>query len=80
MTARGRAAALERLCRSEVDATRLATRTVRSFSSDDGTSVVVEQISELTGDDGNTTSVPVCHVFEVEDGCIRRQSIYRNEA
>ena len=40
---------------------------------------MVEQISELTGEDGVTTAVPVCHVFEVDDSRIQRQSIYRNE-
>jgi ketosteroid isomerase-like protein len=78
--ARGRDAARERLSRPEVNASRLTTRTVRAFQSADGALVVVEQVSEVTDPDGTIRSLPVCHVFEVRDGLITRQSVYRNEA
>jgi ketosteroid isomerase-like protein len=80
VTARGRVQARERLSRPQVRASRLKTTTARSFCSQDGRLVVVEQISELTDEDGATAAVPVCHVFEVADGLIKRQSVYRNEA
>ena len=80
VTAHGRAAARERLSRPGVQASRLQTETVRVSSSEDDAVVVVEQISEVTRDDGVVIGVPVCHVFEVADGLILRQSVYRNEA
>ena len=79
-TAKGRDKALGRLSRPEVNSARLRTTTVRSFESQEGGTVVVEQVSEITSDDGTVTQVPVCHIFEVAEGRILRQSIYRNEA
>ena len=80
ITASGSDSARERLSRPQVASGRLQTRTVRAFESDDGAVVVVEQISDITSDDGTTTSVPVCHIFDVAGGRIVRHSVYRNEA
>jgi ketosteroid isomerase-like protein len=80
VTAQGRQAALERLSRRQVSASRLRTTTVRAWASADESIVVVEQLSETADDDGHVVAVPVCHIFEVSEGLIRRQSVYRNEA
>jgi ketosteroid isomerase-like protein len=79
VTARGRQEARDRLSRPQVAAPKLRTSSVRAFASVDDAIVVVEQISTVTDADGAVVGVPVCHVFEVEDGLIRRQSVYRNE-
>jgi ketosteroid isomerase-like protein len=78
-TAQGRSDARALLSRAAVDESRLSTRTVRAIRSTEGDVVVVEQISELRGEDGSVTAVPVCHVFDVVDGRIRRVTVYRNE-
>jgi ketosteroid isomerase-like protein len=80
VTARGRSEAVGRLSRSEVAAPHLETKTVRAFASEDEGLVVVEQLSYLASEEARAVGVPVCHVFEVEDGQILRQSVYRNES